>query len=175
MVFRPLYMLSLCHMKYLSKRPTRGFTLIELLVVIAIIGILTSIVLVSVNKVRQNSRDKTRLIDIKQMELSFALYREALGEYPGRSGTTYDGGVELGSNLNIASDLAFVQNMLPLDPGSDGSTYKYVYDASFNCTAVDQAVIYINNFETLPSANADSVCGTDADDATSNQYIILLE
>jgi len=44
-----------------------GFTLIELLVVISIIGVLSSMVVVSVNDARTKARDARRLSDIRQM------------------------------------------------------------------------------------------------------------
>ncbi len=60
----------------------RGFTLIELLVVIAIIGILSSIVLASLNSARKKGRDARRVADVKQLQLALELYYDAQGQYP---------------------------------------------------------------------------------------------
>jgi prepilin-type N-terminal cleavage/methylation domain-containing protein len=64
------------------RRSEKGFTLIELLVVIAIIGILSSVVLASLNTARLKSRDTRRIADIKQLQLALALYFDSVQEYP---------------------------------------------------------------------------------------------
>lgn len=62
----------------------RGFTLIELLVVIAIIGLLSSVVLASLNTARTKSRDARRLSDIRQIQTALELIFDDTSppEYP---------------------------------------------------------------------------------------------
>lgn len=60
----------------------KGFTLIELLVVIAIIGILSSVVLASLNSARAKARDAKRMSDLKSIETALNLYYSDYGSYP---------------------------------------------------------------------------------------------
>jgi len=66
----------------MSKYKNKGFTLIELLVVIAIIGLLASIVLVSLNSARAKARDAKRKGDLKQIEIALEMYYDDHGTYP---------------------------------------------------------------------------------------------
>ena len=59
----------------------RGFTLIELLVVIAILGLLASIVLLSLGNSRAGARDARRLSDLKQLRVAMELYRDTYGDF----------------------------------------------------------------------------------------------
>lgn len=66
-----------------NKTSQKGFTLIELLVVIAIIGLLASVVLLSLNSARQKSRDAKRLADMRQLASALELYYNDYSGYPG--------------------------------------------------------------------------------------------
>lgn len=64
------------------KSTRRGFTLIELLVVIAIIGILSSVVIASMNSARRKSRDARRISDIANIKTALEMYYDGNQEYP---------------------------------------------------------------------------------------------
>jgi len=95
----------------MTKR-NKGFTLIELLVVIAIIGILSSVVLASLNSARKKARDARRVADIKQIQLALEMYFDANKTYP----TTAQGTAALVTGGYIAS--------VPADP----LTAAYAYE-----------------------------------------------
>jgi len=101
-------------MKHFIKHRTRGFTLIELLVVIAIIGILSSVVVASLNSARTKARDARRVSDIKQIQVALELYYDTVGQYPTAL-----------SSLTTATNGGTLAKE-PKDPQSDVS-YFYAY------------------------------------------------
>lgn len=64
------------------KNKTNGFTLIELMVVISVIGLLASVILISLNSARAKARDTKRMSDIRQMQTVLELYYDKYGTYP---------------------------------------------------------------------------------------------
>ncbi|MCE9541445.1 prepilin-type N-terminal cleavage/methylation domain-containing protein [Candidatus Kaiserbacteria bacterium] len=89
----------------------KGFTLIELLVVIAIIGLLSSVILGSLNSARKKGRDARRLADVKQLQVALELY------YSNQTTPAYPSAL---SALVTDGDISAV----PTDP-STGSNYNY--------------------------------------------------
>lgn len=108
-------------MQKITQRGERGFTLIELLVVIAIIGILSSVVLASLNSAREKGRDGRRVSDIKQLQLALELYYDSEGEYPAAL-----------SDANLV-DNGYI-SVIPEDPLSDDGSEPYEYSTDSNNT-----------------------------------------
>ena len=129
-----------------------GFTLIELLVVMAIIGILSAVVLTSLNGARQKGRDARRISDVKQIQLSLELYYDSTGGYPATIGT--QGNSVLVTNGYIAS--------LPVDP-SNNAVYSYApYAQTTNNTICSGYHIGAD----LETGSTHTVLQTDADSTT---------
>ena len=103
----------------------KGFTLIELLVVIAIIGILSSVVLVSLKSARTKSRDARRSADIRQMQTALELYFDDKKFYISSGDVILDGNAVISTTLSPT-----YISMLPTSPPHpSGYSYRY-YTAS---------------------------------------------
>ncbi len=93
-----------------TRKSESGFTLVELLVVIAIIGILSSIVLASLNSARAKARDAKRVGDLGSVRTALTLYFDTNKQYPTALSGLVTGGF-----------LAAV----PVDPSSTSTPYMY--------------------------------------------------
>jgi prepilin-type N-terminal cleavage/methylation domain-containing protein len=119
----------------------KGFTLIELLVVIAIIGVLSAVVLASLNSARAKGRDALRKSDLIEVQKALEVYYNDNGSYPvvaAWSGISPNGG-----SKGVTGAGGYIPNLapqyigsLPVDPSgnfsgwngflyfSDGTHYK---------------------------------------------------
>jgi len=67
---------------FTNNKIARGFTLIELLITIAIIGLLASIIFVSLVQARTKARDSTRVSQLDEVSQALELYYNIYGSYP---------------------------------------------------------------------------------------------
>ena len=120
------------------QKKSQGFTLIELLVVIAIIGILSSVILSSLNSARKKSRDAQRLSAMVQMQTALEFYYDKFGRYPD-SDFAGCGGWDSSGNGTFITPLV-TNKFLPidiLDPTISNSCGNYAYyrysSGSYGC------------------------------------------
>ena len=61
---------------------SQGFTFIEFLVVIGIVGILASVVLITMNSIQANGRDAKRILELTQFKSILEFYNSDNNSYP---------------------------------------------------------------------------------------------
>ena len=111
------------------KNVKKGFTLIELLVVIAIIGILSGVVLASLNTARTRARDSQRIADTRQVVIALELYFDAHAFYP----TVPSPGAAIPAVLQTEGYLPII----PTEPVTGRTAYAYAGSAAAFCFGVD--------------------------------------
>jgi type II secretion system protein G len=141
----------------------KSFTLIELLVVIAIIGLLSSIVLVSLNGVRARARDSIRMSTLKELQKAVELYYADNGSYP----LSCTGSGQWGSHApnfgncdtNYIVGLSNYIATLPIDPKWDTGSVGYLYRSDGT------------NYTILAHVSMETVCGGDPSNSCNRPEI----
>ncbi len=151
-------------MKFVFNSKNKGFTLIELLVVIAIIGMLSSVVLASLNAARGKARDARRFNDLVQMRNALEIYFAEKGAYPlvkdssGAETTLYTGttpGCQGNSGSAVVAE-GLVPNyigQLPRDPSgltAGGRCYLYASNGADYSFRIHETVESIPNTQSPP-------------------------
>ena len=137
----------------LTKKQKRGFTLIELLVVISIIGLLSSVVLASLNTARIKGRDARRISDLRQVQTALALCYEKTGSFAINGETKIsspcyrEGFTDSDLVGSWATQCSEFLPKLPVDPSSS-VPYQYAIHTSSD----DQHVALLAILEASPYA-----------------------
>ncbi len=101
--------------KYTCKK--QGFTLIELLVVIAIIGLLSAVIVASLNTARLKADDTKRISDLHQIRTALEIYYNTNRTYPiGSFDSRNSSSWKTFSNYLEPEDMSKV----PVDPTNGG-------------------------------------------------------
>lgn len=140
-----------------AKEVNRGFTLIELLVVIAIIGLISSVVLASLNSARAKARDARRQEDAYQLRTALSAYFNDYGYFPlcgpyegaapngGFTTRSYDANWDSCLGVKLRPYISEV----PKDPNNSSYYYYFCPATSAASPTCGESGVYLNiYFET---------------------------
>lgn len=145
-----------------------GFTLIELLVVVAIIGLLSSVVLASLDGARKKARDARRLAEIQEIAKAIQFYYDDNGHYPPGENLSGNANGYVGEGARLDTYLAPYMPTVPHDPLGPGSPmvgsykrYSYYYDGYQSCGGhPNQAVLAVAELETSAGNRDNAKCSS---------------
>ena len=128
----------------------KGFTLIELLVVVAIIGLLSSVILASLNTARFKAKDAAMKESVHQFENLMALNYQDYGSYCQLqwAWSSISGGVCLGFSGTYATQAQNICNSIYNNAGDiwgPTGAYRIYNNTSTGCATSFSFMIALNN------------------------------
>ncbi len=128
-----------------------GFTLLELIVVIAIIGILASVILLSLGTAKQRGSDTKKIRVLQEVRSALQLYFTDFGYYPGGDQSTLSGFLSPASGKNY---IATVDTTIKYQ-GTTGTTTA----CASNCSSYHLGILLQKNDFQVITQDADTVTG----------------
>ncbi|HOY56387.1 MAG TPA: prepilin-type N-terminal cleavage/methylation domain-containing protein [bacterium] len=132
-------------------KKNKGFTLIELLIVIAIMGLLATVVIVSLNSTKVKAKDAKRKTEFSQITKAMELYYDRHGYYPPNKSGTVSPYVDNFANMaQILVDEGYLSNV-PISPC--GTTCSYINGgyAYYNYGPASLGAMIITYLEDAPN------------------------